>query len=91
MQTVYKVCKLMYCVVVHICQMIVGSIHVCFNQLWSFLPMKCVHKFIDELRKISCNSYYVDNTATTGESKYFESGQQPQEVFNSNQKLRSAS
>ena len=35
------------------------SIHVRFNQLCSFLPMKCVQRCVDELHKISCNSYYI--------------------------------
>ena len=44
----------------------------------------CVHKCIDELHKISCNSYYtyIDNTAATGGSKYFELGRQPHVFLN---------
>ena len=57
-QTVYKVCKLMYCAVVHACPIFL-TILVRFNHLCSFLPMKCVHKCVDELHKISCNSYYT--------------------------------
>ena len=41
------------------CQNIFDSIHVRFNHLCSFLPMKCVHKCVDELHKIGCNSYYI--------------------------------
>ena len=50
-QTVYKVHKLMYCAVVHECQIIFDSIHihVHFNHLCSFLPMTCVPKFVDEI------------------------------------------
>ena len=40
------------------CQNIFDSIHVLLN-LCSFLPMKCVHKCVDELHKISCNSCYI--------------------------------
>ena len=58
-QTVYKVHRLMYCAIVHVCQNIFDSIHVRFNNLCSFFPMKCAHKCIDELHKISCNSYYI--------------------------------
>ena len=34
------------------CQNIFDSIHVRFNHLCSFLPMKCVHKCVDELHKL---------------------------------------
>ena len=44
------------------------SIHVQFNHLCSVLPIKCVHKCVDELHKISCNSdyNYINNTVATG-------------------------
>ena len=58
-QTVYKICKLMYCAVVQMCVNIYDSIHVRFNHLCSFLPMKCDHKCVDEFHKISCNSYNI--------------------------------
>ena len=47
--------------------------------------MKCIHNCADELHKISCSSYYIlytDNTAATGESKYFELGRQLHEFIN---------
>ena len=47
------------CRCVNVCQNIFDSIHVHFNHLCSFLPMKCVHKCVDELHKISCNSYCI--------------------------------
>ena len=34
------------------CQNTFDSIHVCFNDLCLFLPMKCVHKCVDELHKL---------------------------------------
>ena len=77
MQTVYKVH--MYCAAVHVCQNILDSIHVHFSHLYSLLPMKCVHKCVNELHRISCNSYYnyVDNTAVTIRSKCFELEREP--------------
>ena len=58
-QNVYKVRKLMYCAIVHMymCQNIFDLTCIRFNYLYSFLPVKCVHKCVDELHKISCNSY----------------------------------
>ena len=38
------------------CQNIFDSIHVCFNKLCSFLPMKCVRNCADELHRTS--SYF---------------------------------
>ena len=63
--------------------------------LCSFLPMKCVHKCVDESHKISCYSYYTlihssdqwEHRQTRvpsfvyGGSKYFEMGQQPHEYI----------
>ena len=43
----------------NVCQNIIDSIHVRFNHLCSFLPMKCVYKCVDELHRISHNSYYI--------------------------------
>ena len=45
--------------------------------------MKCVHKCVDELHKISCNSYLILITQQQLElgSKYFELGRQPLEFF----------
>ena len=51
-QTVYKVCKLMYCAIVQMCVHIFYSIRASFNHLCSFLPMKCVHKCVNELNKL---------------------------------------
>ena len=56
-QTVCKVHKSMYCAIVQMCVHIFDYICVSINHLCSFLPMKCVHKCVDELHKISCSSY----------------------------------
>ena len=59
MQTVYDVCKLMYCTVVQMCvKIFFDSMHVRFNYLCSFLSLKCVHKCIDDLHKIVAIAMY---------------------------------
>ena len=77
MQTVYKVCQLMYCAIVQMCVKIFLTLFM--STSISFLPMKCVHKCVDELHKISCYSYYILLTQQRpkGASKYFELGRQP--------------
>ena len=80
-QTVYKVCPFMFCTCVSNNFLLYSyPLH---HHFCSFLPKRCVHKCVDELHKISCNSYYIiiDNTAATGGSKYFELGRQPHEIF----------
>ena len=72
-QIVNKVRKVTYSAVLYVCQI--------FLTLESFVfilaTMKCVHKCADDLHMIKCNCYcnYIDNTAVTGVSKYFELGQ----------------
>ena len=58
-QTVYKVRKLMYCAIVHMCVKIFLTLFVSSSIIcvYSYIPMKCVHKCAGELHKISCNSY----------------------------------
>ena len=51
-RTRYKIWTLKYCAVVQMCvKIFFNSIHVRFNHLYSFLPMKGVHKCVDELHK----------------------------------------
>ena len=58
------VCVCVYvcvCVCAHVCQNVFDSLHMHVHLYYSclFLPIKCVHKCVDEFHKISCNSYYI--------------------------------
>ena len=66
----------MYCTIVHKCasKYILDSIHVRFNHLCSFLPTKMFTSVLMNYTKfvVIANYNYIDNTAATGGSKYFE-------------------
>ena len=65
------------------CQNVFDCIQVHFDRLCSFLPRKCVHKCVDELHNISCNSYYILITQQRPERASISSwGGSPTSFFN---------